>query len=165
MRFHGVTGLAVTIAVSLLLVVPVLLGGCGGASSPEQAVENFYDAIEARDWNAYLSSIYPENVRRMTQTDMNDEEKKFKEADFEYSGLKFKTVYDKKNESKAEVELTDGKITGTNPTTNEKETTTIAEIKKNYGITPTINTREYKGQWYVDVPMASADREQEQPGQ
>lgn len=165
MRIHRVTGLAVAVAVGLFLAVPVLLGGCGGASSPEQAVRNFYDAIEARDWNAYLSSIYPENVRRMTQADMNDEEKKFKEADFKYSGLKFKTVYDKKNKSKAEVELTDGKITGTNPMTNEKETTTIAEIKKNYGITPTINTRKYKGQWYVDVPMASADREQEQPVQ
>ena len=160
-RFKRVTRLALVIAFSLFLSLTVFLSGCG-ASSPEEAVSNFYKAIEDQDWNAYLSSVYPENVRRMTETDTSEQEEQFNETSYKYTGLKFKTTYDKKDKSKASVELTEGKITGTNPMTNEEETTTIAEIKENYGITPTIETRKYKGQWYVDVPMASVDREQQQ---
>jgi uncharacterized protein YchJ len=141
----------------IALTVPFFATGCG-AESPDAAVREFYKAIETHNWNAYLASVLPNNVRRMTQTDTADQKKKFLENDFKYIGLKLKTTFNKSDKDKAEVELTAGVIKGKNPTTGKEESTTIAEIKKTYGITPTINTEKYKGTWYVDVPLASADR-------
>lgn len=151
------TRLTIVVALALALLVPALTAGCG-ASTPQQAVDNFYKSIQARNWNAYIESVLPNNVRRMTQTDVQDEKKKFEQQNYTYEGLKYKTSYNKKDKNKAEVELTSGKISGTDPTTNQKQSTTIEEIKKSYNITPTISAVKYKGSWYVDVPMASADR-------
>jgi hypothetical protein len=155
------TGLAVLLLLVIAIVLPIA-AGCGGASSPEQAVNDFYEAIEAGDWNAYLNAVLPDNVRRMTSSDEQEQKKQFEEADFEYSGLKYKTIYDKKDKDTAQVQLVAGEITGTNPSTNQKETTTIEEIKKSYDITPSITVKKFKGSWYVDVPMASADRQTQQ---
>ncbi len=156
--------LALVLLLAAAIAVPVAAGGCG-ASTPQDAVSNFYKAIEARNWNAYLGSILPDNVRRMTQSDMLEAKKQFQEADFKYTGLKFKTAYDKKDKDKADVELTEGTITGTNPATKKKESTTIAEIKKSYNVTPTIQVQRYRGNWFVAVPMASADKQQQQQPQ
>lgn len=138
------------------MVIPVLLTGCG-PSTPEAAVQDFYKAIDDGNWDAYLGSVLPENIRRMTEEDARNEKERFLAGDSTFEELKFKTVYDKKDKNKAEVELTEGKITGTNPMTGEKETTTIAEIKEQYEITPSLGVQKYKGRWYVVVPMASAD--------
>lgn len=156
--------IVVIAALALTLAIPFMAAGCG-ASTPAQAVSNFYKAIETRDWNAYLDAVYPENVRRMTDSDVTTEKKKFEQADFKYTGLKFKTIPDAKDKNNAQVELTAGTITGTNPSTNQKESTTIAEIKKSYNITPTVEVRKYKGSWYVDVPMAAADTPTQQQQQ
>lgn len=156
--------IVVIAALALTLAIPFMAAGCG-ASTPAQAVSNFYKAIETRDWNAYLDAVYPENVRRMTGSDVTTEKKKFEQADFKYTGLEFKTIPDAKDKNSAQVELTAGTITGTNPSTNQKESTTIAEIKKSYNITPTVDVRKYKGSWYVDVPMAAADTPTQQQQQ
>lgn len=149
------------IATVLVLVstmgLATLIAGCG-AQSPEQAVREFYDAIESHNWNAYLGAVLPENVRRMTEVDMQKQKKEFNSTDFSYKGLVLKTEYDKKNKDKAEVKLEGGVISGKNPSTGKTERTTIAEIKKDYGVTPSIATENYKGRWYVDVPLAAADR-------
>ncbi|MCG2794576.1 MAG: hypothetical protein L6427_01670 [Actinomycetia bacterium] len=145
-----------TIALLVFLAVPLVASGCG-SQTPEGVVRDFYKAIEDGDWNAYLSSVLAENVRRMTEEDVQYEKERLLEGDFTYEGLKFETVYDEKKENEAEVELIEGKITGTNPTSGERETTTVAEIKKQYDITPSFKTRKYKGRWYVDVPLASVD--------
>ena len=144
------------IVLLMFLAVPLAASGCG-AETPEAAVRDFYIAIEERNWNAYLSSILPENVRRMTEEDVQYEKERFEEGDFVYEDLELKTAFNEENDNEAEVELTSGKITGTNPMSGERETTTIAEIKEQYDITPKFNTRKHKGHWYVDVPLASAD--------
>jgi len=144
------------IVLLMFLAVPLATSGCG-AKTPEAAVQDFYTAIEQHNWNAYLSTILPENVRRMTEEDVKYEKERFEEGDFTYEDLEFKTVYNEENENEAEVELISGKITGTNPMSGERETTTIAEIKEEYDITPKFTTKKYKGHWYVVVPLASAD--------
>jgi hypothetical protein len=156
---NPVTRLTVVLAIALALAVPVLTAGCG-ASTPQQAVNDFYKSIQARNWNAYLGSVLPDNVRRMTQTDIQDQKKKFLQQNYTYEGLKYKTIIDPKDKNKADVELTSGTISGTDPTTNQKQSTTIEEIKKSYNITPTIKAVRFRGNWYVDLPMASADQQQ-----
>jgi hypothetical protein len=148
---------ATVVVVAAALAAVLLAAGCG-PQTPDQAVNNFYNAIQAHDWNAYLGAVLPENVRRMTQVEIATQKKKFLAADFTYKSLKLKTAYDKQNPSKASVELQAGVITGTNAQTGKKETTTIAEIKKTYGVTPTISTQKYKGRWYVDVPLSEVDQ-------
>lgn len=137
--------------------VPVLLTGCG-AQTPEAAVSNFYKSIESHNWNDYLNSVLPDNVRRATAEELRIQKEKFEDTEFKYVGLKFKTISDKKNKDKAEVELTGGAIKAKNPQTGKDETTTIAEIKKQYGVTPTLKAEKFKGEWYVDVPLAEADK-------
>jgi hypothetical protein len=140
----------------MLLAVPLVASGCG-ANTPEEAVQDFFTAIEEHNWNAYLSSVLPENVRRMTEEDIKYEKERLEEVDFVYEDLEFKTVYNEENENEAEVELISGKITGTNPMSGERETITVAEIKEQSDNTPKFDTIKYKGQWYVVVPLASAD--------
>lgn len=149
-------------ALALALVAPLAASGCGGASTPQRAVEDFYRAIQEGDWNAYLNTILPDNVRRMTQSDLQETKEQFNSSDYQYKGLKLKTIADEKDADRAKVELVSGTIVGTNPGTGERESTTIAEIKKAYGITPTIDVRRFRGRWYVDIPMASADKQTQQ---
>lgn len=148
-------------ALSLALAMPFFAAGCGGASTPKQAVRDFYKAVEDGDWNAYLRTILPENVRRMTESDFQGTKEQFQESDYQYKNLSFKTILDKQHKDRAKVELTSGTIVGTNPMTNKKESTTIEEIKKSYDITPSINVKKFKGGWYVDIPMASAEKSAE----
>lgn len=130
--------------------------GCG-PQTPEQAVRNFYNAIESHNWNAYLGSVLPDNVRRMTEVDVQKQKKEFKSSEYKYTGLVLKTEYNKKDKDKADVKLEAGVVSGKNPATGKTERTTIAKIKKDYGVTPSIATEKYKGRWYVNVPLASAD--------
>jgi hypothetical protein len=149
------------IAVATALAATLAVSGCG-APNPQTAVQNFYKAIENHDWNAYLSAVAPENVKRMTAQDRSSQKKKFESTGFKYEGVKYKAIIDKKNPDKASVELTDGVIKGKNQQTGQQEATTIAQIKKDYGITPALDTIKYKGRWYVDVPLASADQPTQQ---
>ena len=141
----------------VVVAVPVLLAGCG-PQTPAAAVTDFYNSIQKSDWNAYLSTVLPESVRRMTDTDLADQKKKFLAGGYKYVGLRLKTIPDKKDPNKAAVEITSGVVKGKNPTTGQEESTTIASIKKQYGITPTLNTEKYKGRWYVNVPLATVDQ-------
>ncbi len=143
------------------LVLPLLLTGCG-PQTPEAAVRSFYTAIQNRDWDGYLSAILPSNVRRATDADLASQKKKFMANDYKYLGLKLKTTPDKKDPNKAAVELTSGVVRGKNPQTGQVESTTIAQIKKQYGVTPTLSTEKYKGCWYIDVPIAAADQPTQQ---
>ena len=151
-----VAGIATVLAVALTLGLSMFAAGCG-AQSPEQAVRDFYKAIETHDWNAYLGSVLPDNVRRMTEVDAQKQKKEFKSSDYSYKGLKLKTEYDRKDKDKADVKLMAGLVSGKNPSTGKIERTTIAKIKKDYGFTPSIETRRSKGRWYVVVPLASVD--------
>jgi len=139
------------------VLLPLLLAGCG-PQTPDAAVQNFYKVIQNHDWNGYLSSILPSNVRRATDADLVSQKKTFMGNDYKYTALKLKTVPDKKDPSKASVQLTSGVVTGKNPQTGQTESTTIAQIKKQYGVTPTLQALKYKGRWYVDVPLATADQ-------
>jgi len=151
-----VTKLLMVAVLALALAVPLLSAGCG-VQTPNQAVRDFYNAIETHNWNAYLNSVLPDSVRRMTQVDVIKQKKEFLATDFTYKGLKLNTVYDRKDKNMADVELQAGIISGKNPTTGKTERTTVAEIKKNYGVTPSLATQKYKGSWYVDVPLATVD--------
>jgi hypothetical protein len=155
------TRLYVALVLTIAMLVPVVACGCG-ASTPEAAVRNYYQAISDHDWNAYLNSILPSNVRRMTSSDIQSVKESFEGSEIKYSDLKFKTVMDKSDKDKAEVLMIAGKISFRNPNTGEKTTMTVAEIKRTYNINASDETARFKGAWYVDVPMASADTETQQ---
>jgi hypothetical protein len=153
--------LSAVLVLLIALLVPVIAVGCG-ASTPEEAVRNYYKAISDNDWNAYLYSVLPDNVRRMTSSDIQSAKKSLKDSEIDYSGQKFKTIPDKKDKNTAEVEMTAGKVSFRNPNTGEKSSMTVDEIKRTYNVNATDKVVKYKGTWYVDVPMASADMQQQQ---
>ena len=146
----------IAIALLIMIVIPVLACGCG-ASTPQAAAENYYEAVTSKNWNAYLNAILPENVRRMTSADIQSAKESFKESEVKYTDLKFKTIPDKKDENKAEVKMIAGTVSFRNPNTGEKSTMTVEQIKRTYNVNATDKLVRFKGRWYVDVPMASAD--------
>ncbi len=148
--------LCVMIAILLAVVLPVFAVGCG-ASTQQAAVGNYYKAITGHNWNAYLNSVLPENVRRMTSSDLQSAKKSFNENEVKYTGQKFKTIPDKSDKNKAAVEMTSGKVSYKDPNTGEKKSMTVEEIKRTYNVNATDKVVKYKGAWYVDVPMASVD--------
>jgi hypothetical protein len=150
-------GKKLTSIVMLMLAVGIFVAGCG-PQTPDAAVRSFYSSIQKHDWNAYLSAVLPENVRRMTEADSKAQKKDFLSSDFLYKDLKLKPVYSNKDKNKADVQLEAGTIVGKDPTTGKTQQTTIAEIKKTYGVTPAIATQKYKGRWYVDVPLSAVDK-------
>jgi hypothetical protein len=156
--------LAIAAVLVVALAVPLLASGCG-AATPQDATSSFINAINSRDYNAYLNSVLPENVMRMTEADKSETKKQFEASDTKYNNIKFKTIPDKSDKNMATVELTSGTITGTNPQTKKKESTTIEDINKTYKQTLSLKVRKYKGKWYVDVPVASADQQTQQAPQ
>jgi len=153
----GPAGRLTLIVLMLSMALGIFVGGCG-SQTPDAAVRSFYSSIQKHDWNAYLSSVLPENVRRMTEADVRSQKKDFLASDFVYKNLQLKNVYDRKDKNKADVQLEAGTIVGKNPSTGKTEQTTIAEIKKTYGVTPAIAAQRYKGRWYVDVPLSAVDK-------
>lgn len=148
---------------AIALAAPFFAAGCG-AQTPEAAVGNFFTAMETNSWNDYLNSILPDNVRRATSEELREQENSFDETNLQYVNIKYKVNKDRRNPDKATVELVSGRVRVKNPQTGKFETTSIAEIKKQYGSNPSINTVLYKGSWFVDVPLAAADRGIESEG-
>ena len=161
-RRRGRKGNSYTIAAMLVvaLAVPVLLVGCG-PQTPAAAVSAFYSAQQSKDWNAFLGSVLPEDVRRMTDTDLADVKKAVLANETKDMGLRFKTIPDKSNPNKATVEIVSGVLVVKDPSTGQTQRITIADYKKQVGKYPTYDAVKYKGKWYVDVPLASADRPQQ----
>ncbi len=149
---------AVWVVILALSIASLTMAAGCGPQTPEKAVRDFYKSIEKHDWNAYLNSVLPARVRRMTESDIMEQKKEFLDSDYKYTGLKLKADYKGKDKNRADVELQAGLISGKNPSTGKTERTTIAKIKKEYDVTPTIATRKYKGRWYVDIPLATADQ-------
>ena len=144
-------------AVAFAVMLPLLLSGCG-AQTPEAAVTNFYKAQSVGDLNALLASVLPENVRRMTDTDLVNVKKQVSTSQIKAQGLQFKTIPDKSDPNKADVQIVNGVLTAKDPSTGQTQRITIAQYKKQTGKYPSYATEKYKGSWYVNIPLASADQ-------
>lgn len=157
---------ALTVAVlAIALTLPLLLAGCG-PQTPEAAVQSFYSAQQNRDFNGLLSSVLPANVRRMTDADRAGVKKQVAQSQIKAQGLKFKTVPDKKGPDKATVDIVAGVLSVKDPATGQTQKITITDYKKQTGNYPSYPTEKYKGRWYVDIPLATADQPvQQQPQQ
>jgi len=63
-------GVTIAITIALLLVMPLVAGGCG-TSTPSQAVLDFLQARNQQEWENLLASVLPEDVRKMTNADID----------------------------------------------------------------------------------------------
>jgi hypothetical protein len=150
MRKASVTAAIVTCAA---LAITLVAAGCGGSSSPDTAVSNFFQAISQGNYNAFASAVLPERVKAMTDTESKSLQDQIKKKSEKYSGMKFKVVYDKNDKNKAKVVVLSGKITAQNPTTGKNETMDIKSVPES---ARTLNVVKYKGSWYLDIPLSSS---------
>lgn len=141
----------------LALAVPVFLAGCG-SQTPAAAVSAFYSSQQNRDLNAFLSSVLPTDVRRMTDADLAGVKKQIAANQIKSQGLRFKTILDKKDPNKATVEIVSGVLNVKDSATGQTQRITIADYKKQTGNYPAYQTEKYKGRWYLNVPLAAADQ-------
>jgi hypothetical protein len=155
--FRITTAAVICAAISLTLMTV----GCG-PSTPEAAVQNLTKAINNGDWEGFLSSILPEKVRVMSDTEMQSQKKLFKENREEFAGLQMKVVFDKNDKNKAKVVLTAGKNTRVNPTTGQNETVNIKDYPEEGR---TLNAVKFKGRWYVDITLSTEGQQPQQAPQ
>ncbi|MBN1289665.1 MAG: hypothetical protein JXA49_08530 [Actinobacteria bacterium] len=138
--------------VALLLISALLMvAGCGESGGPEGAVQKYLKAMQNMNWEDFKASIKPGQELTAEEEELARQE--FEQVKVSCEGLKFKTEYDKGDNKKAVVALTDGKITYTAEILGEKKTETL-EIKKMADEErPAFNVVKVKDVWYVDKPL------------
>ena len=125
-----------------------MLAGCGG-NTPEGAVKKYLNAMQSGDWEAYKEAVVPQEL-----TEEQEELAKgaFEQVKVKVDGIKMTTEYDEKDDNKAAVVFTDGKITYTAKILgeNKSETRDMKDVEKE---NRTLNTVKVKGTWYVDTKL------------
>jgi hypothetical protein len=138
-----------TLLIAALLAVSALALGCGGGNTPESAVNQYFDAWQSGDWEAFKDAVVPQ---KLTEDQEALAEEKFKQVKVKVDGLKMSTEYDKDDSSKASVVLTDGKITWTAKILGKTQTD-VEDIKKEEKEFRTYNVIKVDGVWYVDTKL------------
>jgi hypothetical protein len=150
-RTFGITAVVLTCAALLLTFTAF---GCGGSTTPDTAVKNFFQAINAGDSDALLGSVLPERVRAMSDTEKQQLETQVKAKGEQYTGLQLKVVYDKNDKSKAKVVISSGKISAKDPTTGQTQSQDFKDVPEE---SRTLNAVKYKGRWYVDIQLSQEE--------
>jgi len=141
---------AVAVAVALLLAVPALLAiaGCGG-NTPQGAVQNFFSAWQANNWEAYKKAVNPN--QKLTKNQDALAKLKFQQIKVKFQDLKMQSKTDPKDPNKATVTLVGGKVIYTADVlgTPKTDTQDISKQKDR----PVFDTVKINGVWYVDYPL------------
>ncbi|MBN2167676.1 MAG: DUF4878 domain-containing protein [Actinobacteria bacterium] len=138
------------------VVLAVFAAGCA-PNTPETAAQSFFNAIESGNFNAFLDSVNPERVRRMSGEEKTMQKELIKSGDAQYKGLTFEAKIDRKDKNKAVVTITGGKMTQKNPMTGEEQTIEFDKYAEEYGEPATLDAVKYKNRWYIDIPLSQSD--------
>lgn len=167
-----------TTAALLVIVIaaPLFASGCG-ASTPEKAVRDFMTAFNNQDFYAWLSTILPDNVRKMTEADARFwKQNAFGTVVFQVKTMTMDTKLS--GASAATVTVTSGAIviknamgngqdvvldvgkqqyTARDPNTGKITTTPFSDREKQIvAQLGTYRTNKYKGGWYVNYDLQRA---------
>lgn len=146
-----------TVAVIIMcaaLSLTIMTFGCGGSTTPDTAVNDFFQAITLGDWGAFQGAVLPERVRVMSDTETRELQAQIKKKSEKYTGLKFKVVYDKSDKNKAKVVILSGKVSAQNPTAGQQEGIDFKDIPEE---SRTLNAVKFKGRWYVDIQLSKGE--------
>lgn len=168
----------------LVIFMPFVAAGCQ-PDTPEGAVRNFMEAIDTDNWNEFVGSILPNNVRKMTNEDViywRDTALKEASQSVQFNQSKLKIKSSPEGKDKANVTVTDGTIvlvkalgdsdvrlnigkktyTFKDPETNEVKTEKFTEREEQIaqGLTD-YKAEFFKSRWYVDFSLEGAGTEQQ----
>ena len=137
-------------AVALVLVLPTLLvlAGCGG-NTPQGAVQNFFNAWQSMNWEAYKKAVNP--GQKLTKNQEELAKLKFKQIKVKFQDLKMQSKVDPKDSNKATVTLVGGKIIYTADILGKQQTDT-QDISKQKD-RPVFDAVKINGVWYVEYPL------------
>jgi hypothetical protein len=165
-------------AVCLAAILSVAASGCGPAT-PAEATRNFLKSIDTDNWNLFLNSILPNQVRSMTNEDIVYwRDTALKQAGesvrFNPGQLGMKQQFIGKDKNKAKVTVVNGKIilvkaqagadvvldigrkkySYKDPSTGKTVTQPFTQREDEIAKSLTeYNTNKYKGRWYVNFPL------------
>lgn len=142
------------IIICLALSLTLMTSGCGGSSTPDTVVADFFQAISTGDWSAFAGAVLPERIRVMSDTETRDLQAQIKKKSEQYTDLKFKVVNDKSDKNKAKVVILSGKISAKNPTTGKQESMDFKDIPEE---SRTLSAVKFKGRWYVDIQLSGGE--------
>lgn len=181
---HAWSAAAIACMLALALAAPLLAAGCQ-PDTPVAAVRNFLDAIDTSNWNEFVNSVLPDNVRKMTNEDVQYwRDTALKEASqsvrFNADRLSIKSSPSGKN--KANVRVTAGTIvlvkaigdsdvvlnigkktySYKDPETSKVKTEKFTEREEQIakGLAE-YKAEYYKSRWYVDFALERPAAEQQ----
>ncbi|MFH1151187.1 MAG: hypothetical protein V1748_12010 [Actinomycetota bacterium] len=143
---------AIPVTAATVLVVVALaasLTGCGG-DSPEGAVNKYLSAWQALDWNAFESSVAPDN--RLSGQDEEEAKIYLEQIPVEFKDIKLSTTLDPKDKNKAKVVITGGTVTY-KPKIIGKEKTDTKDFSKIAEDARTYDVVRINGVWYVNTEL------------
>lgn len=151
---------AAVLAVVALAAFSVLCG-CRG-SSPEAAVEQYFEAWSESDWELYRDSVLV-NTKKPAVFDEDTAKQEFERIRLRAEGLEMETAYDKEDGDIAVATLVKGKITLTAKLLGKDKTETLDIATMESEDRPTFKLRKQGGKWYVDVAPELYVTEHQEP--
>jgi hypothetical protein len=150
----GIAAAVVVIAVACILVFVVfqddIFGGSGGSSGPEQTVQDMFNAMEAKNVDAFFAIMDPQGLQQveaagLTVADfkaMLSEEMTYDSMTF--SGVKMETKMAEDGQTAA-VTIVEGKLT-----TVVSGESTVEDVKDSSEV-QTYQVVLRDGKWYLDI--------------
>lgn len=139
-------------AAAVVFIVPVLLlvmlvAGCGNDNSAEGAVRKYFSAWENGNWEEFKKAVVPQELTKDEETLAKE---KFAQVQVKVEGLSLKATISEEDASKATVVLTGGKLSYTAIILGEKKTESV-DITSQPEEDRTYNVVKKDGTWYVDT--------------
>lgn len=148
-RRSAVRPIAVALALVFLATALLALAGCG-SNSPEGAVQSYFSAKQALNWEAYKKAVAPQ---KLAKKDEALAKQQFDQIKVKFQDLKMQTQYDAKDKNKATVTLTNGKVTYTADILGKQQSDTQNLAKVDPKDRPVFETVKVNGVWYVDTQL------------
>lgn len=141
--------LALALALVFLATALFALAGCS-SNTPEGAVQGYFSAKQALDWEAYKKAVVPQ---KLAKKDEALAKQQFEQLKLKVQDLKMQTQADPKDKTKATVTITNGKITYTADILGKLQSDTQDISKVPPKDRPIFETVQVNGVWYVDTQL------------
>ena len=133
-------GVAALAAIVLVLVFVVFGGGNSEAADIEQVVNTYYESLERKDVDLYLSTWEPEK-REEYEGEYAEDYLEFLPEDLDFEGMKYDIEI---NGDEAEVQIIEGTASYIDPYTDEKVVEDVAFVEAE-----PLYLVKVDGKWYI----------------
>ena len=140
-----INGVAIIVAVAIAVPALLTVAGCG-SSTPQATVQNFLNAWQSNNWEAFKKTVNPS--QKLTKNQEALAKLRFEQIKVKFQDIKMQTKADAKDPNKATVTLVDGKVSYTSDILGKQQTDTQDLSKQKDR--PFYDTVKINGVWYIE---------------